>query len=283
MVPRRVLLLAIVFALKAFRAYIWGSRFKVLTDHKALAFMFSQKKTNELIDRWFETLLDFDFEIIHCPGISHVLPDALSRFYDADPASSREPSSVENVVFSQLLAQELETIPINSENTLIAIDSDTLQQENLIKAVHLLGHAGAYAMVEYIRKNENRKWKGMLAQCQTWVDKCIPCQRFNISAQGFNPQRSLKALLPFDHVAVDSKSMPLSYRGYVGYMVLIDVATRFCFVRPIKDLTAYSIARELWLIFCDVGFPRILQHDNGPKNVNAIIKELLSKPSYYPV
>jgi hypothetical protein len=67
---------AIVFALKAFRAYIWGSRFKVLTDHKALTFMFSQKKTNELIDRWFETLLDFDFEIIHCPGISHVLPDA---------------------------------------------------------------------------------------------------------------------------------------------------------------------------------------------------------------
>jgi hypothetical protein len=57
-------LLAIVFALKAFRAYIWGSRFKVLTDHKALTFMFSQKKTNELIDRWFETLLDFDFEII---------------------------------------------------------------------------------------------------------------------------------------------------------------------------------------------------------------------------
>jgi hypothetical protein len=28
--------------------------------------------------------MEYDFEVIHLPGISYLLPDALSRFYDDD-------------------------------------------------------------------------------------------------------------------------------------------------------------------------------------------------------
>ena len=30
---------------------------------------------------WIETLLDFDFEVVHIPGIMNKLPDILSRLY----------------------------------------------------------------------------------------------------------------------------------------------------------------------------------------------------------
>lgn len=46
--------------------------------------MFTQKKINSTIANWLETLLDYDFAVIHCPGVKHILPDATSRFYDED-------------------------------------------------------------------------------------------------------------------------------------------------------------------------------------------------------
>jgi hypothetical protein len=78
-------LLAVVYALKQFRDYIWGTKFTVYTDHQALTYIFSKKKVSSTIMNWMDTIIDFDFNVIHCPGITHVLPDALSRFYDEDP------------------------------------------------------------------------------------------------------------------------------------------------------------------------------------------------------
>jgi hypothetical protein len=62
-------LLAIVFAQKRLRYYLWGHRFHLFTDHSALTYMFTQTHTNPLIEGWFETLLDFQFDISHCPGV----------------------------------------------------------------------------------------------------------------------------------------------------------------------------------------------------------------------
>ena len=48
-----------------------------------------------MIERWFEELLALDFNIIHCPGVSNLLPDALSRFYDHDgPRQLNLPTAV---------------------------------------------------------------------------------------------------------------------------------------------------------------------------------------------
>jgi hypothetical protein len=37
-----------------------------------------------MINNWVETLLSFDFDIVHRPGLLNILPDAISRFYDFD-------------------------------------------------------------------------------------------------------------------------------------------------------------------------------------------------------
>lgn len=41
----------------------------------------SQKIANPMMIGWIETLLDFDFDVIHIPGILNKLPDLLSRLY----------------------------------------------------------------------------------------------------------------------------------------------------------------------------------------------------------
>ena len=74
-------LYAIVLALKKFRKFLWGRHFVVYTDHKALVYLHTQKIANPMMIGWIETLLDFDFEVVHIPGILNKLPDVLSRLY----------------------------------------------------------------------------------------------------------------------------------------------------------------------------------------------------------
>jgi hypothetical protein len=79
-------LLGIIFALRKLKFYVAGRRFTVFTDHKALTHMFTQKKLNDMLERWLDELLDFTFDVEHLPGIANVLPDCLSRLYSVSEA-----------------------------------------------------------------------------------------------------------------------------------------------------------------------------------------------------
>ncbi|GAU47917.1 hypothetical protein TSUD_404700 [Trifolium subterraneum] len=72
-------LAAIVFALKVWRHYLYGSRFEVFSDHKSLKYLFDQKELNMRQRRWLEFLKDYDFELSYHPGKANVVADALSR------------------------------------------------------------------------------------------------------------------------------------------------------------------------------------------------------------
>jgi len=72
-------LAAIVFALKSWRHYLYGSQFQVFSDHKSLKYLFDQKELNMRQRRWMEYLKDYDFELLYHPGKANVVADALSR------------------------------------------------------------------------------------------------------------------------------------------------------------------------------------------------------------
>jgi len=72
-------LTAIVFALKSWRHYLYGSQFRVFNDHKSLKYLFDQKELNMRQRRWMEYLKDYDFELLYHPGKANVVADALSR------------------------------------------------------------------------------------------------------------------------------------------------------------------------------------------------------------
>ncbi len=76
-------LLAIVYGLSRFRDYLYGNRFYVLSDHEALKFLHRSCRENKTIAYWYAVLSEFDFEIVHIPGISNYLPDSLSRVYQS--------------------------------------------------------------------------------------------------------------------------------------------------------------------------------------------------------
>ena len=72
-------LAAVVFALKIWRHYLYGTHCKVFTDHKSLKYLFTQKELNMRQRRWLELVKDYDLEILYHPGKANVVADALSR------------------------------------------------------------------------------------------------------------------------------------------------------------------------------------------------------------
>ncbi|GJV36187.1 putative reverse transcriptase domain-containing protein [Tanacetum coccineum] len=70
---------AVVFALKIWRHYSYGTKSVIYTDHKSLQHIFNQKELNMRQRRWIELFSDCDCEIRYHPGKANVVADALSR------------------------------------------------------------------------------------------------------------------------------------------------------------------------------------------------------------
>ncbi|GKD92877.1 reverse transcriptase domain-containing protein, partial [Tanacetum coccineum] len=70
---------AVVFALKIWRHYLYGTKCTVFTNHKSLQHILDQKELNMRQRRWLELLTDYDCEIHYHPGKANVVADALSQ------------------------------------------------------------------------------------------------------------------------------------------------------------------------------------------------------------
>ena len=72
-------LAAVVFALKLWRHYLYGTKCQLFTDHKSLKYIFTQQTLNMRQQRAMELIKDYDCEIMYHPGKANVVADALSR------------------------------------------------------------------------------------------------------------------------------------------------------------------------------------------------------------
>lgn len=71
--------LAIVWAVKFFRPYIYGRCFKIITDHRPLTWLYSISNPASRLIRWKVELDEYDYKIVYKPGKSNQNADALSR------------------------------------------------------------------------------------------------------------------------------------------------------------------------------------------------------------
>jgi hypothetical protein len=72
-------LVDIVHALKKWRHYLMGRRFKLRTDHNGLKYFFDQPTLNARQSRWLEFLCEYDFDIKHIKGKENKVVDALNK------------------------------------------------------------------------------------------------------------------------------------------------------------------------------------------------------------
>jgi transposase InsO family protein len=286
-------LYGIVFSLRRFHAYIWGrTDLTVHTDHKPLTHMFQSAELSHPLQQWLDTILDYQFDIVHRDGILNVIPDAISRMfhtaYSTAPVWGVDgslPTAPLQLSATRLVGERVDDLPVDraSPSDLIVelerrgkrCPSSDAERSELIKRAHSLGHFGREALFRRLF-NDNFWWPDMRKEIQQELNKCDACTRFVVVKSGFHPAQFITAPGPLHHVQVDTSThLPESPDGHTALLVCIDVFTGFVFLRALKDTTAVTIAQQLWEIFSILGFPKILQSDNGPEYVSDVIRNLL--------
>ena len=97
-------LLAVIQAIREWKCYLDGQKFKVITDHKSLIYLQKQPHLSSRQTRWVEFLAQFDFDMEYKSGKLNTVADALSRRSDYND-SRNEMNAINEIVNSPLIEQ----------------------------------------------------------------------------------------------------------------------------------------------------------------------------------
>lgn len=131
-------LLAIVWATKYFRSYLFGRKFQILSDHRPLVWLDNIKEPNMKLQRWKIRLNEFDYHIKYVPGEENHVADALSRvkienFLDETPstAATIHSSPEDNQNYITIMER-----PINYYTNQIAFTRGNINEVKTTKYFH---------------------------------------------------------------------------------------------------------------------------------------------------
>lgn len=299
-------LLGVVYALKQYHKFIWGSHFTLYTDHRALCYLHSQKTANNMMIKWLDVILDYNFTVVHVKGLDNIISDKLSRLFPPrddnehdkdikkrDQLALRRSNFATSNTMNQKKVAKLKqsysdrNMEENTSRSILYVQSgQTLcpdylippeleRADLLVDAHHKVGHYGAEQMVKRLH-SEGIHWPNLISDAVQFIRKCHECQRHNIQKKGYHPLRPIYSYCPGDHYAIDLGGPITTVKGSnVNYfMVIVDVCTRFCIIKGLPDKQSATIVSALIDVFSILGFPTKLQSDNGREFSNSLMKEL---------
>ncbi|KAI3802065.1 hypothetical protein L1987_30189 [Smallanthus sonchifolius] len=248
---------AVVFALKIWIHYLYGTKCVVFTDHKSLQHIFNQKKLNMRQQRWVELLNDYDCEIRYHPGKANVVADALSRKDHVMLHCIRIQTDIQNRILEaqhvsvtegnlynemscgvELL---LETKPnglLYYLNRIWVPDRDDLRAVLMNEAhkTRYSVHPGADKM--YKGLHQQYWWPGMKKDIALYVAKCLTCSKVKAEHQrpfGLLEQPEIP-VWKWENLAMDFiTKLPRTSRGYDSIWVIIDRLTKSAHFLPIRE------------------------------------------------
>lgn len=117
--------LSLIFGVK-FHQYLWGRKFKLVTDHKPLLNLFGEHKSLPTmaaaqIQRWAIILSAYDYIMEFCASEKHRNVDGLSRVPLPDTSDAGTTAISESI--HTLLMEHLEQAPLNADKVAHATHS----------------------------------------------------------------------------------------------------------------------------------------------------------------
>lgn len=259
-------LYAITEAVKKWRQYLLGRRFRIYTDHHSLKHILTQTIQTPEQQKWVTKLMGYDFEIHFKPGKENTVADALSRvdipslfaishptatwldelraYYRDDPIGCQ--------FFSQTKADPA-AFPHHSHHDGLVYMNGKLfippipnLRNRLLQEYHssfLGGHAGINATIK--RLTGPFTWLGLKKDVSQFVRSCAVCQTIKTPTQ--KPFGLLQPLptpeYPWLDISMDFiTSLPMS-KGKTTIWVIVDRLSKYAHFIPLpSNYTAVALA-----------------------------------------
>ena len=299
-------LLAVIQAIREWKCYLDGQKFKVITDHKSLIYLQKQPHLSSRQTRWVEFLAQFDFDMEYKSGKMNTVADALSRRSDYSESlvemnvinETVNSSLTEQLILAQavdkLCQRVLKRKLTKAEVRLNLIDREGVVYKNkrllvpdeatlktrILQSYHdhpLVGHVGTEKTIELVKRDFY--WPRMDEEIKLYVTTCHSCQKHKPSHQ--LPTGLLRPLeIPsqsWTHVSMDFIGPLPKSNGYDAIAVVVDKLTKMIHVMA---TTTTVTAKEFALLFFDNvvrlhGTPEAVITDRDTRFTSLFWKELM--------
>nr|GFA51093.1 putative reverse transcriptase domain-containing protein [Tanacetum cinerariifolium] len=265
---------AVVFALKIWRHYLYGTKCTAFTDHKSLQHILDMKELNMRQRRWLELLSDYDCDIHYHLGKANVVADTLSRKEREPPLRVQAlvmtigldlPRQILN---AQTEARKLENIKKEDVGDMLVENSKDLEKVRTEKleprtdgtlCLNSRSWLPCYGDLQTVIMHESHKskysihpgsdkmyqdmkklywWPNMKADIATYASKCLTCAK--VKAEHHKPLGLLvQPEIPewkWDNITMDFVTkLPKSSQGYDTIWVIVDRLTKSAIFTPIRE------------------------------------------------
>ncbi|GKB87819.1 hypothetical protein Tco_0960091 [Tanacetum coccineum] len=264
----------VVFALKMWRHYLYGTKCVVFTDHKSLQHILDQKELNMRQRRWLELLSDYDCKIRYHPGKANVVADALSRKERIKPLHVRalvitiHNNLTEQIRKAQTKAMKRENVEDENlgrlQKKIFKTRPDGTQlnrrswipcRGNLRELIMHESHKSNYSIHPgsdkmYLDLKKMYWWPNMKAEIATYVSKCLTCAKVKAECQkpfGLLVQPVI-SIWKWKNITIDFVTkLPKTSTGQDTIWIIVDRLTKSAHFLPMKETDSKEKLTRLYL------------------------------------
>ena len=284
-------LLAVYYFCVHFKHYLYGRRFTLRTDHKAITFMLNTKKpVTSQFQTWINFLSSLDINLVYRKGILHGNADALSRLVcdrctqcqtEHEGAKIEKPKT--RLIHTKGDVVGIKTIDDNVGKSLREEPKIWLTREKRdeeIEKIHKsLCHAGVEKTKDYmLTRYDGKDLKDRIREV---VRSCEYCQKSKTNTEGIKEKTIWTGdFEPFEVVFVDVCGPLKETQGRKKYILgIIDQNTKYIRLIALTRQDETTIRTNLWKEWIlKFGCPREFRSDCGrvfeSKEMREWVKEL---------
>nr|GFA55515.1 putative reverse transcriptase domain-containing protein [Tanacetum cinerariifolium] len=238
----------VVFALKIWRHYLYGTKCTVFTDHKSLQHILNQKDLNMRQRRWLELLSDYDCEIRYHPGKTEARKLKNIKKEDVRGMLVENAKNPDAIREQKLEPSTDGTQCLNGRSWIPCYgDLRTVIMHESHKSKYSI-HPGSDKMYQDMKKLY--WWPNMKVDIATYVRKCLTCAKVKDKHQrpsGLLVQHEIP-VWKWDNITLDFVTkLPKSPQGYDTIWVIVDRLTKSSIFAPMRETDPLEKLVKLYL------------------------------------